>query len=52
MKYFCLATVPVLEASALEMQPSYTMKPDPVAFKKNKALLQDGLEYQVQYALP
>jgi hypothetical protein len=49
MKNICLAIpgIPILEAS-LEMQPSYKIKPDPVAFEKNKALLQDGLDFQVR----
>jgi hypothetical protein len=46
MKCACFG-IPVLEAS-LEMQPSYKIKPDPVAFEKNKALLQDGLDFQVR----
>jgi len=45
MKDVCV-DMPILEAS-LEMQPAYKMKPDPVAFKKNKALLRDGLQCEV-----
>jgi hypothetical protein len=52
MKNICLAIpgIPILEAS-LEMQPSYKIKPDPVAFKKNEALLQEGLECQVRTSI-
>ena len=52
MKYVCLAipVIPIWEAS-LKMQPSYKMKPDPVAFERNKALLQDGLECQVRASI-
>jgi hypothetical protein len=52
MKNICLAIpgIPILEAS-LEMQPSYKIKPDPVAFEKNKTLLQEGLECQVRTSI-
>eukprot|EP00978_Attheya_sp_CCMP212_P009773 scaffold23269_cov57-Attheya_sp.AAC.3 len=49
MKYVCV-DMPILEAS-LEMQPSYKMKPDPGAFEKNKALLQDGLQCEVHASI-
>eukprot|EP00978_Attheya_sp_CCMP212_P001408 scaffold2972_cov48-Attheya_sp.AAC.2 len=48
MKYVCVDMF-ILEAS-LEMQPAYKMKPDPVAFEKNKALLQDGLHWVAVHA--
>eukprot|EP00978_Attheya_sp_CCMP212_P009775 scaffold23270_cov43-Attheya_sp.AAC.1 len=50
MKYVCVDHMPILEAS-LEMQPSYKMKPDPGAFEKNKALLQDGLQCEVRASI-
>ena len=54
MKDICLAipAIPIWEeACSLEMQPSYTIKPDLVVFKKNQALLQDGLECQVRASI-
>jgi hypothetical protein len=46
MKNVCLAipVIPIWEEASLEMQPSYKIKPDPLAFEKNKTLLQDGLD--------
>eukprot|EP00978_Attheya_sp_CCMP212_P040845 scaffold227011_cov48-Attheya_sp.AAC.2 len=33
------------------MQPAYKMKPDLVAFEKNKALLQNGLQCEVRASI-
>mmetsp|Transcript_18739 Transcript_18739/g.33994 ORF Transcript_18739/g.33994 Transcript_18739/m.33994 type:complete len:247 (-) Transcript_18739:1695-2435(-) len=49
MKDVCV-DMPILEAS-LVMLPAYKMKPDPVAFEKNKALLQGGLQYEVRASI-
>jgi hypothetical protein len=49
MKLVCV-DMRILEAS-LEMQPSHKMKPDPGAFEKNKALLQDGLQCEVRASI-